>query len=170
VFAVTPKGKARVYDPRRVVAGTLTPPLYAIVAPQSGVKVSLPVLGVLVLAVIGPTAGGVRGRVLRRAAQAVRAGEWFVSIAALTGIIWVLCDSAGLPIWVSALIAFAVGHTVRVLALYFAWEEPLAKEPKGVYRHNDGRPLLGRQLKGKSAREMAYLGLTVDDAAGTDGK
>ena len=33
------------------------------------------------------------------------------------------------------------------------------------YRHDDGRPLLGRKLKGKSAREMAYLGLTVDDAA-----
>jgi hypothetical protein len=57
VFAVTPKGEARVYDPRRVVAGTLTPPLYVIVGARSGVKVGLPVLGVLALAVIGPTAG-----------------------------------------------------------------------------------------------------------------
>jgi hypothetical protein len=31
-----------------------------------------------------------------------------------------------------------------------------------VYRHDDGRPLLGRKLKGKLVREMAYLGLTVD--------
>jgi uncharacterized membrane protein YeiH len=146
-------------------------PLYAIVGAQAGVKVGLPVLGVLALAVIGPTAGrwyvdvscGVPPK------QFIR-GEWFVSIAALTGFVWVLCDSAGLPIWASALIAFAVGYTVRVLALYNAWEEPLAKEPKGVYQHDDGRPLLGRKLKGKSARELAYLGLTVDDAAGTDGK
>ena len=71
-------------------------------------------------------------------------------------------DSAGLPMWASALIAFVVGYTVRVLALYFAWEEPLASEPKGVYIHDDGRPILGRKLKGKSHREMAYLGLTVD--------
>jgi hypothetical protein len=31
-----------------------------------------------------------------------------------------------------------------------------------VYRHSDGRPLLGRKLKYKSAREMHDLGLTVD--------
>jgi len=88
-------------------------------------------------------------------------GEWFVSIALLTGLVWILCDSAGLDTWASAAIAFAVGYTVRVLALYYAWEEPLAKEPKGVYQHDDGRPMLGRKLKGKSRREMAYLGLTV---------
>ena len=92
-----------------------------------------------------------------------------VTIALLTGFIWVLCDSVGLPLWASALIAFAVGYTVRVLALYYAWEEPLAKEPKGVYIHDDGRPMLGRKLKGKSKREMAYLGLTVNDADGKDG-
>ncbi len=72
-----------------------------------------------------------------------------------------ICDSAGLPVWASALIAFAVGYSVRVLALYFAWEESLAKEPKGVYIHDDGRPMLGRKLKGKSRREMAMRGLTV---------
>ena len=137
-------------------------PLYAIVGAQKGVDAGLPVLGVLALAVIAPTAGrwyvdvscGVPPK------QFIR-GEWFVTIALLTGIIWVICDSAGLPVWASALIAFAVGYTVRVLALYYAWEEPLASEPKGVYRHDDGRPMLGRKLQGKSEREMAYLGLTV---------
>ncbi len=138
-------------------------PLYAITGAQAAVKAGLPVAGVLALAVIGPTAGrwyvdvscGVPPK------QFIR-GEWFVTIALLTGIIWVLCDSAGLPIWASALIAFTIGYTVRVLALYFAWEEPLATEPKGVYMHGDGRPMLGRKLQGKSHREMAMLGLTVD--------
>ncbi len=145
-------------------------PLYAITGAQAAVKAGLPVAGVLALAVIGPTAGrwyvdvscGVPPK------QFIR-GEWFVTIALLTGFIWVLCDSVGLPLWASALIAFAVGYTVRVLALYYAWEEPLAKEPKGVYIHDDGRPMLGRKLKGKSKREMAYLGLTVNDADGKDG-
>ena len=50
---------------------------------------------------------------------------------------------------------------MRVPALYFAWEEPLASEPKGVYIHDDGRPVLGRKLKGKSRREMASLGLVA---------
>jgi hypothetical protein len=46
-----------------------------------------------------------------------------------------------------------------------AGAEPLAKEPAGVYRHDDGRPLLGRKLQGKSVREMASLGLAVDKDA-----
>ena len=49
-----------------------------------------------------------------------------------------------------------------MIALYLAWEEPLAKEPKGVYQHSDGRPLLGRKLAGKSQRELQDLGLTVE--------
>ena len=59
----------------------------------------------------------------------------------------------------SAAIAFVIGFTVRVVALYRGWEEPLAKEPAGVYLHDDGRPLLGRKLKGKSQRELHDLGL-----------
>lgn len=141
-------------------------PLYAITGAQAAVKVGLPVLGVLAISVIGPTAGrwyvdvscGVPPK------QFIR-GEWFVSIAFLTGVVWVLCASGGLPTWASALIAFVVGYTVRVLALYYAWEEPLAKEPKGVYQHDDGRPMLGRKLKGKSQREMAMLGLTVNSSS-----
>ena len=54
-----------------------------------------------------------------------------------------------------------------MIALYRAWEEPLAKEPKGVYQHSDGRPLLGRKLAGKSQRELRYLGLVVPPEAGS---
>ena len=139
-------------------------PLYAIVGAQKGVDVGLPVLGVLLLAVVGPTAGrwyvdvssGVPPKHFVR-------GEWFVGIALLTGLVWVLCATAGLNTWVCAGIAFAIGYTLRVTALYRGWEEPLAKEPAGVYIHDDGRPLLGRKLQGKSVREMRSLGLTIDD-------
>ena len=141
-------------------------PLYAIVGAQKGVAVGLPVLGVLALSVIGPTAGrwyvDVSCSVPPK--QFIR-GEWFVSIALLTGIIWVICDAVGLNTWASAGIAFAVGYTLRMVALYRAWEEPLAAEPKGTYLHDDGRPLLGRKIKGKSKRELKSLGLTVEDEA-----
>ena len=70
---------------------------------------------------------------------------------------------------VCATIAFAIGYTVRVLALYRGWEEPLAKEPAGVYMHDDGRPLLGRKLKGKSKRELQELGLDVEAQPSTGG-
>ena len=139
-------------------------PWYAIVGAQKGVTVGLPVLGCLLLAVVGPTAGryyiditsGVPPK------QFIR-GEWFVAIAALTGLIWILVTWAGVGPWWAAGISFVVGFTVRMIALYRGWEEPLAKEPKGVYKHSDGRPLLGRKLAGKSQRELHDLGLVVED-------
>jgi hypothetical protein len=69
--------------------------------------------------------------------------------------------------WACVGIAFVFGYAFRVTALYKAWEEPLASKPTGVYRHDDGRPMLGRKLKGKSAREMRDLGLLVEHG-GTD--
>ncbi len=138
-------------------------PWYAIAGAIAAEKAHLPILGVLAMAVIGPTAGryfiditcGVPPK------QFIR-GEWFVAIAALTGLVWLICDAAGLNGWWSVAISFVTGFTVRVLALYRGWEAPLAKEPAGVYQHSDGRPLLGRKLAGKSRRELHYLGLTVD--------
>ena len=110
----------------------------------------------LFLAVVGPTAGrwyvDVSSGVPPK--QFIR-GEWFVTTALGTGVIWLICDAIGLGTWVCVGIAFVFGYTFRVIALYRAWEEPLASEPTGVYRHDDGRPMLGRKLKGKSVREIA---------------
>jgi uncharacterized membrane protein YeiH len=136
---------------------------YAIVGAQKGVEAGIPVLGALVLAMVGPTAGrwmidvssGVEPK------QFIR-GEWFIVTALLTGIIWIGCDAIGFNTWVSAAVSFVIGFTFRVAALYRAWEEPLASEPSGVYQHDDGRPMLGRKLKGKSEREMKELGLSLD--------
>jgi uncharacterized membrane protein YeiH len=145
---------------------------YAIAGAEAGLKVSLPVLGTLLLAVVGPTAGrwyiDVSSGVTPK--QFIR-GEWFVTIALLTGLIWVvfywlIVQKGGASIWWPTLIAFAVGLVVRMLALYRGWEEPLAKEPRGVYKHDDGRPLLGRKLAGKSERELHDLGLVVENGAG----
>jgi hypothetical protein len=118
----------------------------------------------LALAAIGPTAGrwyvdvssGVSPKHFVR-------GEWFVGTALLTGIVWITCDAAGLNTWWSAGISFAVGYTLRVTALYRGWEEPLAKEPAGVYKHDDGRPPLGRKIRGKSQRELRDLGLLIEN-------
>jgi uncharacterized membrane protein YeiH len=143
-------------------------PWYAIVGAQKGVTVGLPVLACLLLALVGPTAGryyiDITSGVTPK--QFIR-GEWFVAIALLTGAVWILAYWAGAGTWVAAGIAFAVGFTTRLLALYRGWEEPLAKEPEGVYVHSDGRPLLGRKLQGKSQRELRDLGLLVEDEPAT---
>jgi uncharacterized membrane protein YeiH len=144
-------------------------PWYAIVGAQKGVEVGLPVLGTVALAVVGLTAGRWYADVTSGVPPKhfVR-GEWFVGIAALTGLIWVILywlivQQAGAIIWWPTLIAFAVGYALRLTALYRGWEEPLAAEPVGVYRHDDGRPLLGRKLAGKSQRELRDLGLLVEN-------
>lgn len=138
-------------------------PWYAIAGAQKGVSVGLPIASVLALAVIGPTAGrwyvdvssGVPPKHFVR-------GERFVVTALMTGVVWIITDALGASTWLAAGIAFAFGYTFRVVALYRAWEEPLPKEPVGVYVHDDGRPMLGRKIKGKSQRELRSLGLIVE--------
>ena len=141
-------------------------PFYAIVGAQAGVTAGLPIAGVLFLAVVGPTAGrwyvDVSSGVPPK--QFIK-GEWFVTTALGTGVIWLICDAIGLGTWVCVGIAFVFGYAFRMLALYKAWEEPLAREPKGVYQHDDGRPMLGRKIKGKSVRELRDLGLLVENGA-----
>jgi uncharacterized membrane protein YeiH len=139
-------------------------PWYAIVGAQKGIGQGIPVLGCLLLAVVGPTAGrayidissGVTPKHFIR-------GEWFVPIAALTGAVWILVYWASGNTWVALAVAFLVGFGLRVAALWYAWEEPLASEPAGVYQHSDGRPMLGRKLHNKSQRELRDLGLVVED-------
>jgi uncharacterized membrane protein YeiH len=140
-------------------------PWYAIVGAQKGLDVGLPVVGCLLLAVVGPTAGryfiDVTSGVTPK--QFIR-GEYFVTTAILTGVVWMLCIVADASTWVAAIVAFAIGFTFRVVALYKGWEEPIPKEPAGALVHEDGRPLLGRKLKGKSQKELRELGLVVDPA------
>jgi uncharacterized membrane protein YeiH len=138
-------------------------PWYAIVGAQKGVKVGLPVLACLLLALIGPTAGRYYIDITsgKTAKQFIRS-EWFIGTALLTGLVWILVDWAGLNTWWAAGIAFVVGFSFRLVAMFYEWEEPMPKEPKGVVVHKDN-VLFGRKLSGKSKREMADLGLTVDD-------
>jgi uncharacterized membrane protein YeiH len=139
-------------------------PWYAIVGAEAAIMADLPLIAAMAIAVVGATTGrylidvscGVSPK------QFVQ-GEWFVGTAVLTGAVWLGCDGAGLSSWASALIAFTVGFVFRLTALYRGWEEPLAREPKGVYVHSDGRPLLGRKLAGKSKRELHDLGLLPEE-------
>lgn len=123
----------------------------------------LPLLAVLILAVVGPTAGRLYIDLVSGVPpkQFIRS-EWLVVTALLTGVVWMAAYVAGLGTWPGAGIAVTVGFVFHHLALYRGWEEPLADEPTGVYQHDDGRPLLGRKLRGKSHRELRELGLVVE--------
>src|SRR5262249_10562416 len=115
-------------------------PWYAIIGAQKGVEVGLPVLGTLLLAVVGPTAGRWYADVTSGVPPKhfVR-GEWFVGTAMLTGAIWVclywlLVQQAGESLWWPTLLAFAIGYA-----------------------------LLGRKIARKSQRELRDLGLLVEN-------
>jgi uncharacterized membrane protein YeiH len=139
--------------------------LYAIVGVQKGVDVGLPILGSLLLGIVGPTAGRYYIDITSGvSAKQFIQGEWFVGTALLTALVWAGIDATGVSTWWAALGAFIVGFTFRVLALYRGWEEPLPIEPKGVVVHKD-HVLLGRKLSGKSQRELKDLGLTVEDTS-----
>jgi uncharacterized membrane protein YeiH len=140
-------------------------PWYAIVGAQTGVKAGLPILGCLLLALVGPTAGRYYIDITsgKTAKQFIRS-EWFIGTALLTGLVWILVYWAGLSTWSAAGISFAVGFGFRLLALYRGWEEPMPREPKGIVVHKDS-VLFGRKLSGKSQRELADLGLAVENGA-----
>jgi uncharacterized membrane protein YeiH len=146
-------------------------PWFAIVGAQAAIHQGVTVAGALMIAVVAATAGrwliDVSCSVPPK--QFIR-GEWFVTTAALTGLVWIAVDSLGAGEPLAAGTAFVVGFTLRVLALYYGWEEPLASEPKGVVKHGDGRPLLGRKIAGKSQRELRDLGLTVNGSESTGAK
>jgi len=144
---------------------------FAIVGAQAGTQQGVPVIPCILLAMVAATAGrwlvdvscGVTPK------QFIR-GEWFVSTAALTALIWMATDAATDNTWIALAVATVIGFLVRSLALFYGWEEPLASEPKGVYKHASRRPLLGRKLQGKSHRELHDLGLTVDNGSDGSGK
>ena len=140
-------------------------PWYAIVGAQKGVKVGLPVVACLLLALVGPTAGRYYIDITsgKTAKQFIRS-EWFIGTALLTGIVWILVYWVGLSTWWAAGIAFAVGFVFRLLAMFYGWEEPMPSEPKGVVIHKDN-VLFGRKLEGKSKEELAEIGLAVEQAS-----
>jgi uncharacterized membrane protein YeiH len=131
-------------------------PWYAIVGAQKGVESSLPILGSLLLAVVGPTAGryyidlssGLPPK------QFIRS-EWWIGTAVLTGTVWIAMYWTGAGTWVAAGMAFIVGFSFRLVALFLGWEEPLAKEPKGVLVHQPTQPAPGTQAPGQVAAGAA---------------
>jgi uncharacterized membrane protein YeiH len=134
-------------------------PWYAIVGAQKGVEVGLPIVGCLLLAVVGPTAGRYYIDLTSgKAAKQFIRSEWFVGTAVLTGAVWIAVYWTGANTWLSAGVAFLVGFTFRIAAMWFGWEEPMPAEPRGVVVHAD-HIALGRKLTGKSTRELAELGL-----------
>ena len=95
---------------------------------QKALAAGLPLLAVVLIGVVGPTAGryfidltsGVTPQQFTR-------GEWFVGTAVLTSVTYIILDGFGLAtpsIWPATILAWLVGFGFRLCALRFKWEEP----------------------------------------------
>ena len=109
-------------------------PWYAAIGTSAALTAGLPSIACIAIGVVGPTAG----RLLidltagKSAKQFVRS-EWFVGTAVLTSVVFLMCDKyLSMELWPATLIAFAVGFSLRVAAIWFCWEEPLPHVPDHV--------------------------------------
>jgi uncharacterized membrane protein YeiH len=103
-------------------------PWYAIAGAMKGVSVGFPVVGILLLAVIGPTAGRyyidiTSGKPPKQFVQ----GEWFVGTAVLTAAVWLAASAAGLTGWWAIGLAFVVGAWSPRIA---GGKSPCPKSPR----------------------------------------
>jgi uncharacterized membrane protein YeiH len=102
-------------------------PWYAAIGVQAGLNAGLPDIASIALGVVGPTAGRYLIDITagKSAKQFVR-GEFFVTTAVLTSIVYIICAKTfGLEIWPATIIAVVFGFCFRVLALWRGWEEPM---------------------------------------------
>jgi uncharacterized membrane protein YeiH len=100
-------------------------PWYAIIGAQKALQADLPLIAVILIGCVGPTAGryfiditsGVTPQQFTR-------GEWFIGTAILTVVVYILLDRLGLSLIPATLLAWLAGFSFRLAALRFKWEEP----------------------------------------------
>ena len=135
-------------------------PWYAIVGAQKGIGQGIPILGCILLAVVGPTAGrwsiDVSSGVTPK--QFIR-GEWFVTIAALTGLVWILVYWASGNTWVAAGVAFLIGYTApgtrALVRVGGAARERAGRRVPALGRPAAARPQAAWQVPARAPRSRA---------------
>lgn len=104
-------------------------PWYAIVGTQKALAADLPGLAVILIGIVGPTAGRYFIDVTSGVTpQQFTRGEWFVGTAVLTSVVYIILYWLGLTqgnmFFVATLIAWFCGFAFRLFALRLKWEEP----------------------------------------------
>ena len=106
-------------------------PWYAVIGVDKALGVGLPVLPAIIIGIIGSTTGRfifdlTSGVTPKHFVQ----GEFYVTTAILTSILYYLLYSIGLSIWPATLISVAFGFTFRTVVWRKGWEEKEPWEPK----------------------------------------
>ncbi|TAH50418.1 MAG: hypothetical protein EYC68_14115 [Chloroflexota bacterium] len=124
-------------------------PWYAVVGAQKALDANLPVIAVVLIGIVGPTAGryfiditsGVPPKHFVK-------GEWFVGTAVLASILYVFLYWLGLSLWPATLITFAIAFSFRLLAQFRGWEEPEPRDtPEEMLADEKPRLKLGEAIQ-----------------------
>ena len=108
-------------------------PWYAVVGVESGLQAEWPLLGAILLGVVAATAGGFLISVtVGNPAKMFMQGEWFIGTAVVTSVSFFFFRAGAyggpglsLSLVAAALVAFAIGFSFRLAAIWFLWEEPM---------------------------------------------
>jgi uncharacterized membrane protein YeiH len=98
--------------------------VFTVIGCNIGMEAGVHPIIVIVAGMVTGTAGGVLRDVLCNDIPLIFQGKLYATVSLVTGGIYFLGLSAGLPGDLMVLISIAIGFTLRVLALVFKWEMP----------------------------------------------
>jgi len=103
--------------------------VFTVIGCRIAQEMELPITIVLISGMITGCAGGVLRDVLCNDIPLLLRKELYASVSVLTGGVFMVAQSQGLPMNTSMLVAMILGLTMRILALRYNWQMP-----KFVYR------------------------------------
>ncbi len=98
--------------------------VFTVIGCNIGIEAGVHPIIVIVSGMVTGTAGGVLRDVLCNDIPLIFQGELYATVSLITGVIYFLGLTNGMPGDLMVLIAIAIGLTLRVLALVLKWEMP----------------------------------------------
>jgi uncharacterized membrane protein YeiH len=128
---ISSKGSQQFHEGFYQILSSFALPWYAAVGVNAALSAELPNIAAIAIGVVGSTTGLYLIDITAgHPAKLFVRSEWFVGTAVLVSIVYLICEKYfGLSIWPATLISFTMGFIFRLLALRYAWEEPLPKLP-----------------------------------------
>ena len=98
--------------------------VFTVIGCNIGIEAGVHPIIVIVAGMVTGTAGGVLRDVLCNDIPLIFQGELYATVSLITGVVYFLGLTNGMPGDLMVLVAIAIGFTLRVLALVLKWEMP----------------------------------------------
>ena len=98
--------------------------VFTIIGCNIGIESGVHPIIVIVAGMVTGIVGGILRDVLCNDIPLVFQGELYATVSIVTGVIYYLGLSAGMPVDLMVLVSIAIGFSLRVMALVFKWEMP----------------------------------------------